>query len=96
VDDNDEKEEEEDDDDDDGDDDDDQTRSSLTDLFDISVSHPSQSQFTLHNHQSTYIPLPLLLLPVSGRLMALLIPYLFSSTVGKSMFVCLFNNILFL
>jgi len=27
--------------------------------------------------------------------MALLIPYEFSSTVGKSKFVCLFNNVLF-
>jgi hypothetical protein len=44
--DDDEEEEEEDND----DDADDQKRISLTDLFDIPVPHPSQSQLTLYNH----------------------------------------------
>jgi len=39
----------------------------------ISIPHPSQSQSTLDNHQSTHLPLPLLFVPVSGQLMAVLL-----------------------
>jgi hypothetical protein len=37
-----------------------------------------------YNHQSTHLPLPLLLLPVIGWLIAFLLPWMFSPTVGKS------------
>ena len=58
---------------------------SLISLY-ISVPHTSQSQSTLYNHWCTHLPLPLplLFLPVCGRLMAVLLLYMFSSTVGKS------------
>ena len=44
--------------------------------------HPSQSHSTLYNHQSTHLPAPVLFLPVSVRLMAILL--LFPSTLGES------------
>lgn len=36
----------------------------------LSVPRPLQSQFTLCNHYSTHLPIPLLFIPVSGWLMA--------------------------
>jgi hypothetical protein len=56
---------------------------SLISLY-ISVPHPSQSQATLYNHQSTHLHFPLLPLPVSGRLMAVLPLYMICPAVGKS------------
>ena len=41
------------------------------------VPHPSQSQSTFYNHQSTHL-LPLLLLPLSSQLMAFLLLYFLS------------------
>jgi hypothetical protein len=46
--------------------------------------HPSQSQSTLYNHQSSHLPLRLLFLPVSDRLTAVPLLLMFSLTVGKS------------
>ena len=43
-------------------------------MFYISVPHPSRTQSTLCNQQSTHVPLPPLFLAVSGRLMAVLLP----------------------
>jgi hypothetical protein len=50
----------------------------------ISVPHPSQSQSTRYSHQSTHLPLPLLFLPVTPWLLAVLFLQMFSPTVGKS------------
>jgi hypothetical protein len=39
----------------------------------LSVPHPSQSQLTIRNHQSTNLPLPQLFVSVRGQLMAVLL-----------------------
>ena len=49
-----------------------------------SIPHPSQSQSTLYSHQPTRLPLPLLFPPVTVLLMAVLLLYMFRSTVGRS------------
>ena len=50
----------------------------------MSTPHHSLPQSTPYSHQSTRLPLPLLVLPVSSQLMAVLLLQMFSPTVGKS------------
>jgi hypothetical protein len=58
----------------------------------MSVPHPSQSQYTLYNHQSTHLPLALLFLPASGCLTATLHLHMFFSTVTKSKYSFVLSN----
>ena len=51
-------------------------------FFFKSFPHPSQCQPTLYKHQSTHLPVPVVFLPVSVRLMVVLL--LFPYTVGGS------------
>jgi len=64
-----------------------QTLSSLLILLHISVPHPSQSHSTLYNHRSTPLLLPLPFLPVSGRLMAVLLLQMFLPPPESQRFV---------
>jgi hypothetical protein len=56
-------------------------------LLYISVPQPSQSQFALYYYKPAHLPLPLLLLPVSSRLMAVLFLQMFSPKVENSNFL---------
>jgi hypothetical protein len=54
----------------------------LTDFLYTPFPHLWQCLSALHNHQSTHLPVPVVFLPVSVRMMAFLL--LFPSTVGES------------
>ena len=63
----------------------------------IALPRPSQSHYTLYNHQCTRLPLPLLFLPFSGLLMAVRLLLMFSPHSGRvKMLVLIVRNVVIL